>query len=265
MSKIYQGSFVSIGGTVYRCEIHKRGYKGEIGELTFPDESPLTLTWEETGKEEPVQGSYATLTIESPGDRTYIDLFTLEAGDITLRVYRDGELYWSGCLDPELYEEPYERAFGYDVELTFSDFGILKRLNWDGTGYISVDHIIRASIDAACIGPDDPDYTLLCSTQLYHTPLSLDRIGINAENFYDEDGEPRTLDEVLEAILQPLALRIIQRAGRVWVYDLNSLATAPLSEQIEGAGDSQTLAADKLINKCTFTFSPYAQADIYDG
>ncbi|MDE6802562.1 MAG: hypothetical protein K2J06_07335, partial [Muribaculaceae bacterium] len=30
-------------------------------------------------------------------------------------------------------------------------------------------------------------------------------------------------------------------------------------------GARQTLAADKLINKCTITFSPYAQSDIYDG
>lgn len=78
-----------------------------------------------------LHGSTATIQIESPGDRTYEDLYTIDVGKIRMDVYRNNSLYWSGALDPEFYEEPYERARHYVVSLTFSDFGILGRLKYN--------------------------------------------------------------------------------------------------------------------------------------
>ncbi len=179
----YSGEFVGVDGTVWRVEIQQRDYTGTVGELIFPADEPVTISWEEKGKEEPVQGSIATLSIESPGDRTYIDLYTLEAGYITMRVYRNGTLYWSGCLDPEFYEEPYERADKYDVTLTFTDFGILDRIKWETRDFVSLHDIVTAVLDRACIDTRSARYQLLSTTSLDGVPLSLSDLTVSGTNF----------------------------------------------------------------------------------
>ena len=92
----YRGSFLGINGVVWTVAILQ---------------------------EDAVCGSVATLTVVSPEDRTYEDLYSVEPGMIRMDVYKDDVLYWSGCLDPEFYEEPYSREKNYDVKFTFSDFG----------------------------------------------------------------------------------------------------------------------------------------------
>ena len=262
MALRYSGEFMDISGNRWGVNIFSKDWIGQPGELTFPGSSPLIISWEETDKIAPIQGSTATLTIESPGDRTYIDLYTIESGSITLDVTRNGSLYWRGFLDPEFYEEPYEKASNYDVQLTFSDFGILDRLNFEGQGILSLDSIIKSAL--ASSGLND-SYSLLCSTQLYQSPLTLNRIYISSENFYDEDGEPMTLRETIEAILQPLALRMIQRGGVITIYDLNALFLKATNGSIYWTGDRQTLSADIVINNAKVTFSPYNKYDLYDG
>ena len=261
----YSGEFVGVDGTVWRVEIQQRDYTGTVGELIFPADEPVTISWEEKGKEEPVQGSIATLSIESPGDRTYIDLYTLEAGYITMRVYRNGTLYWSGCLDPEFYEEPYERADKYDVTLTFTDFGILDRIKWETRDFVSLHDIVTAVLDRACIDTRSARYQLPSTTSLDGVPLSLSDLTVSGTNFFDEENEPSTFQEVLEAVLQPLALRIIQRCGQVFVYDINYLATHGTNGRIEWSGDSSTLSADRVVNSCKVTFSPYDNNTVFDG
>lgn len=263
----YKGEFVGADGTVWRAEILERGYTGTIGELTFPYDEPISIAWEDRGKEEPIQGSYATLKIESPGDRTYIDLYTLEAGYITLRIYRNDTLYWTGCLDPEFYEEPYERTDMYDVTLTFTDFGILDRIKWDSRDFNTLHQIVYKAMSLACIETidDGNGYRLMTTTGFSSTPLGLSDLTVIGANFFDEDEEPRTWLEVLEAVLQPLALRIIQRAGRMYVYDINYLATHGTNGEIDWSGSSSTLSADKVVNSCKVTFSPYDNSKVYDG
>ena len=64
-------------------------------------------------------------------------------------VYRDGVLYWSGLLDAEFYEEPYEKAANYPVSLKFSDFGVLNRLKYDLAGMRSIKEVITYCLQRA--------------------------------------------------------------------------------------------------------------------
>jgi hypothetical protein len=109
-----------------------------------------------------------------------------------------------------------------------------------------------------CGGIDDS----LISTSL--TPsgsaLSLTDIKVRSDNFYDEDGEALTLGEVIEGVLQPLALRMIQRAGKVYIYDINGLYTKAAKKQIVWDGSSQTLGVDVVYNNAKITWSTYAQS-----
>ena len=109
-----------------------------------------------------------------------------------------------------------------------------------------------------CGGIDDS----LISTQLTKngSALKLANLKVRSDNFYDEDGEAKTLADVIEGILQPLALRIVQRAGKVYVYDINGLYTKAAKKLIEWDGSSQTMGVDSVYNNAKITWSTYAQS-----
>lgn len=259
----YMGEFLSVSGTVWRAEILQEANAAfeTIGGLEFDADEPLTIEWGNKSKEEVICGSTATLKIISPGDRTYEDLYSIDVGRVRLDVYRNNALYWSGCIDTEFYEEPYEQLNGYTVSLSFTDLGVLDRLKYDLANMQTIYSIISYCVGRSginCGGIDDS----LISTQL--TPSSsafrLADIKVRSDNFYDEDGEALTLAEVIEGVLQPLALRMIQRAGKIYVYDLNGLYTKASTKQIVWDGNSQTMGVDVVYNNAKITWSTYAQS-----
>ena len=105
----YTASFVQkYTGIVYDCEIWRNQSQGPSTpvELTL-DGKPLTIEWESSDIDGVLQGSTATLTVESPSDRSIFTNMNRPDDIWMLRVYRDGALYWTGCLDMEGLEEPY--------------------------------------------------------------------------------------------------------------------------------------------------------------
>jgi hypothetical protein len=267
MHRRYTGQFISRAGVVWRVDIMQDAASPYpvVGELEFPAEEPLVIEWQREDKEEVVCGSVATLKVVSPGDRTYADLYTIAVGKIRLDVYRGGAIYWSGTIDPEFYEEPYESLRGYEVSLTFSDFGILDRIKYDLSGMQTLEGIIGYALERAGIQHSGLDVSHVTTTFTDNSAITGWRLSVRSDNFFDEDGEPSTLYEVLEGILQPLAIRIIQRAGKVYLYDLNGLYTRGTAAAIEWDGDSQTMGTDKVANNVTVSFSPYSSASLLDG
>ena len=266
MALRYMGEFLSRKGVVWRVEILQDNYSGNVGQLTFEADEALVINWKHTDKEEVICGSEATLKIESPGDRTYEDLYTIEVGKIRMDVYRENSLYWSGTLDPEFYEEPYEKARYYVVTLTFSDFGILDRLKYNLSGMQTLEAILLDAIDRSkvCASLLANSY---CTTYFAgtDTKATLSALSMRSENFYDEDAEPSTLKEVVTGILQPLAMKMIQRNGHIYIFDLNGLYTLAQSRAIVWDGDSQTMGVDKVANNVKVNFSPYSSSELLSG
>lgn len=262
----YKGEFLSRKGITWCVELLQDDYMGDTGDLTFDADEALVIEWEHRDKEEVLCGSEATIKIISPGDRTYADLYTIEVGRIRMDVYRDGMLYWSGALDPEFYEEPYQSASGYTVALTFSDFGILDRLKYNLSGMQTLQAILSDALERSSInysGVDTETYTSTYFTD--GTKATLSALSVRSDNFFDEDGEASTMKEVLEGIFQPLAMKMVQRAGKVYVFDLNGLHAAEDSNAVSWSGDTQTMSTDKVANNVKVSFSPYSSSDLLDG
>ena len=258
--KRYEGGFFSVNDVAYRIDILQEGYSGKVSEIAFGEE-PLFLEWMETDKLEPVQSSTAKLTLYSDTDRQFIDLYTIKAGSVRMDIYREDVLYWSGTLDPELYEEPYSYKDNYYVELTFSDFAILDRLGWQDKGFVTLRDLVTKCLQASCISYSDIETYI--STSISREPGALlDDVCVNGLNFFDEDGEPMTIREVLEETLRPFAMRIIQKGGKIFIYDLNSVSTAFKSEQLRWDSNDAVLGVDKVYNNVKITFSPYGVSSI---
>lgn len=262
----YWGEFRSIRDELYRIEILEEtaGIHFFSKRIGFAYDHAAVIEWSDTDKLEPVQGSSLTLTLDSDTDRRFLDLYTIEVGTIRVDVLRDGKLYWSGVLDPELYEEPFSEKQNYDVTITFSDLAVLERKTWEGRGVFSVREVIDRCLAAAGFRYDE--LVRLTSTALTPTaePLSFDEVHILGENFYDEEDEALSMREVLEETLRPFALRLVQKNGRVYLYDLNALHDQPTQHVIWSDTDA-SLGADAVYNNVKVTFSPYANGALIDG
>lgn len=255
----YSGSKLDIRGAVWRMDIFQEADEAfAVGEL---DPVSLQIEWPEKDFATALCGSAATLVLNSPSDRAYLDLYTVRPGRIRLDVYKDDALYWSGTLDPEFYEEPYERGMNYDVTLTFSDFGILERIPFDLSGLQTLEQLLLSGLAKSGVIHSGINTDFISTSFPDGTPLTLGSLSLPSENFFDEDGEASSYHEVLEGILKPLALRMVQRSGRVYIYDLNGLYTnMPATRPIRWNGTGSTLKTPSVFNNIRVTFSPYSSS-----
>ena len=266
MQAIYKGGFYSVGGTLYEVEILKEGYAGATTEIAF-GEDPLTIEWTDVDKLEPVMSSSARLQLFSDSDRQFVGLYTVETGSVRMDVYRDGSLYWSGTIDTELYEEPYAYKDGYVVEITFSDFAPLDRLRFNGSGFMTLRSLINDILNESGVRYGELIPYISTSPYLYNvvdetSGSLLDTVSVQAANFYDEDGEAMSLRKVLDETLRPLSLRLLQKDGHIYLYDLNALSTAVQPDLIAWESDDATLSVDKVYNNVKISFSPYERTSL---
>lgn len=268
--EIYHREFKSVEDNTWCIKIYdSNAPEGcESKEMSLSYETPILIEWNEVDKITPIQSSSMTLKVISEDDREYLGLYRIEPGTVKAEIYREGELYWSGMLDPELYEEPYAYKNGYEVQFTFSDFAILNRQKWEEHGPIKISALVNKIIGATGLSISSNTFGE------FSTQADIKQKGwysnfaqqyIIAENFYDEEGEAMTLHKVLEEILRPYGLSIVQKNGKAHVYDLNYLFNNAESNEIYWKGEDQLLGVDKVYNHIDITFSPFANTVISDG
>lgn len=262
----YAGKLESSDGVMWEVKILQEASEPyAVRPLDLAGEEPLVIEWGETSKDEVIYGSTATIKVLSPGDRTYEDLYCIEVGSIRLDVLREGVLYWSGTLDPEFYEEPYTRNEDYEVELTFSDLGVLDRLKYDLTGRRNCATLLEYIMNRSGVNYDHIDVSGMTTTVAGSTGSGLAQLDVRSDNFYDEDGEANTLAEVLEGVLQPLGLRIQQKNGVIWVYDLNGAYTTQRVKKTEWQREDQVMGVDIVLNNAKVTLSAYSESALMKG
>ena len=260
---------MSIAGSRYRAEIWQEGFTGKPVELTFPYETPVSIEWAEVDKLEPVMSSAATLMVVSETDRQFVNLYTTQAGSTRLDIYRNNKLYWSGMLDPEIYEEPFSRERDYEVSLTFSDFALLDRIAFEQTGTDNRQRIkLRTVLDMAVKQSGintGADWQTFLSTTTSAGASLLDGVYVSEDNFFDEDGEPMTMREVLEGVLRPFGLQMVQKDGRINLYDLHALSEGLQPRRVRWCLSDSALGVDKTYNNCELTYSPYMSSNLVEA
>jgi hypothetical protein len=258
----YYSEFRDVNGALIRAEILQESAQGYIAqEVELSADNTLSITWNSIAKEDPIQSSSVTITLASNTDRQFIDLYHVAVADVRLDLYRDGKIYWSGVMDTELYEEPFSYEKDYDVTLTFTDFGCLDRKKWNNRQLLmSIREVINTCLNYKYTEVIEHITTSRAGVQ--STEL-LDRDSVATANFYDEEENPMSCREVLEAILKPYDLHINQKNGRIYIWDWNALSELETKEII-WASDDAVLSVDKVYNNIKLTFSPYEDTDIID-
>lgn len=261
----YITEFYSLDDSHYEIEITVEGHQGDPTPIRLEGDEPCVIEWQETSKTDVVQASTCTLRVSNEHDRQMLALMVQR--NAALFVIRDGEEYWRGTLDDSVYEEPYSFKDGYVTELTFSDFGILNRMPFTLTGRQSVQRIVYHCLEGSGL---DYLYEELLTTLCHKkgpTPIKLTDLYINADRFRadgDGWGEYTSKREVLEEVLRPLGLRIVQRNGQLYIYDIEYLRDNDLSDHVVWKGTDAFLRGEPTFGWYEVGFEPDAEETLIE-
>jgi len=259
----YFREFYDLDGVKYRVEILQESEQAYIPIEVELASDPVVIEWAEVMKIDPVMPAGATLRLISMSDRQFVDLYSVEPCTIRMDVYRAGTLYWSGTLDTELFEEPYAYESRYITSVTFSDFGVLDRLAWEHKGLKTIGEIVDICLSTSQIAYDSIEKMISTTIPNIEGDIFSSCL-ISLENFYDEDGEAWTCREVLDAVLFPFAFQLRQKNGKIYISDLNSLASLP-TQDVKWLNADSMLGVEPTFNKAVIRFSPYSEAVLFDG
>lgn len=260
----YYSGFYSRDNIPYRIEIWQDAEAAFDPERITLAADPVEIEWAEVDKLEPVHSSSATLNMVSLSDRCFADLYTVAPGTIRLDILRNGALYWSGTLDTELFEEPYSYKDRYITTVTFSDFAVLDRMDWQDRGVKTMSEVLETCLAAAGFNRGVLEKRVSTGLAEGYTGDLFDDCSLMCDNFFDEDDEPSSIREVLDEMLRPFALRLKQKNGKLLLYDINGIYDTA-STAVQWRGTDAEIGVEPVYNKVTIIFSPYASATLFDG
>ena len=215
---------------LWRVEIAERGYAGSSEEMTFAGDEPIIITWEARGDEfyAPVKASEATINILCKDNLHYLSLFTSDARQFRVSIFRSGALYWRGFVTADLYSETFT-APPYTVTIKAVDgFNLLesyifKDLMSIGTsGRLSLWNLTTRCLDLLELDMEVSDWLDLYGEGMNEGVSPLRQTYIDLERLYYVYEKP-TYREILELCLLPFAGQIFQSSGALHIRRAISL------------------------------------------
>lgn len=215
----------------------------------------FSIEYPEVRKLDPVRGSQATMSLISESVFQFVDLHTDDMRGYLVKFYRSGSLYWVGWLDSELYGEELSAVPPYGVTFKASDFNIMERLRYLDASENKYGDIvplfshIRRCLDR--LGLPFQKLYIGCTTRAegitwLSTETVLHRLYMMSGNFYDEDGEPMSCREVIEEVLKPFGLMMVQKDANLYIYDYNTVRNGLPLKRFDYA--TFAFEADETIN-----------------
>ena len=242
-------------------------YTGNAKEMILASD-PVIITWDEVELTDTIQPSQLKLRILATENGQYRDIIEYQ-GLIQCQLRQSNmRVVWYGVLASRTWTEPFSREKNYFVELTFSDFGYLKRI-----AYQSWDFFMPSTEDKGSITVGDfiekacRKFTGSTTIPIRFYGMRMARIGaaefkdltVTTRNFVDGDGNGLKLYDCLEKILAAVGARIIQFAGEIRVYVPGADAYLELMLDsisiLNAAGTDAELDSVELYKKVELTYN----------
>lgn len=209
---------------------------GKSGKLFFAKDSPIEITHAYNDQFDVIMRESCTIRLLSSYALT--QLYSQDVLDNRVTVVREGEVLFTGFVEPQAYSQPYNSRFD-DVELTCIDcFSALQYRVWGDVSKDSVDYdstkaaasqMTFGAVLAKCCDAVLLDVEIVKTgipTIEGSTASVLDGVLIDTTVFFGDDEESAwTLLEVAESILQYLNLRMCLHQGKVRIYHPDILGT----------------------------------------
>ena len=134
---LYEFHRTSTNGADMLITISQKDYSGEVKRRAL-GRAPVI----KRENKDHIYGTSCELYAECLIDGEFSHLYTSDAYEYKVEVYKNNALIWTGYVSPELYSEP-DIAPPYDVQIIATDgLGELKNFNFEKRGLISIsDHL----------------------------------------------------------------------------------------------------------------------------
>lgn len=231
----YRVEYKDSAGVDKKIDIEERDFVGDRTDVDAGDD-PLNIELPANDPiyPAPVATAGCTINMISATNMQFIGLYSIDPQKIRVRIYAGGSSipYFTGYANTEVYGESYARLQDYDAYLYCNDgFATLERYKYlNGTAkYDTLEtmwNVLTRIITKmglpfqylyfACRHSCD-GVTPGTSETLWHN------LKIDQQNYYDEQDEPMTHRQVLEALLMPFGLQIRWLNGSLLVFEVQML------------------------------------------
>lgn len=228
---IYTVPFAALDDTPCVVEIEKSGYEGPSTELTA-GETPFTVSIaDDEFLYTPTRFSTARLSVVG-GDYLQ-ELFSTQYRQFRVTLLYGSVVAWCGYIKPEIYTQDYSsQLFTLEIECQ-SDLSILDSIDYTAQGtemqFVSLWWLLRRCVVYASErrGGVYVPHVYASSREAYQAGVEnvLDSITVSEQNFFDEDGQPMTLLEVLGEICKFLGWTCVDWAGDLYFVDIDHAGT----------------------------------------
>ena len=234
---LYEFHRTSTNGADMLITISQKGYNGAVKKRAL-GRAPV-IKRDNNGH---IYGTSCELYAECLVDGEFSHLYTSDAYEYKVEVYKNNTLLWAGFVSPELYSEP-DIAPPYDVQIIATDgLGELKNYNFNKRGVASILDHIKALMSNTGI---DLGFNVVSGLRYIDENGAASAIKdiLNVKLDLDHE-EGNTCYDVLQGILSSLNANITQHNGSYLMFretDFISKAGANGVEAFTAAGNNINL------------------------
>lgn len=223
---IYTIPFATVDNIPCVVEIEKEGYSGNSKELIAAG-SPFTVNIDEDDFLY-VPSRLSMATIRVVGEDYLQNLFSTAYQQYRVTFKKNNDIAWCGFIKPEMYTQDYSsQKFELEIEcmsamstLEFIDYEQME----ENKRFVSIWEILTKCISSASgrYSAVYIPYVYAKSSNDYNTNNNvLEEMRISEQNFFDEDGEPMRLKEVLEEVCKFLNWTCVDWRGELYFIDVD--------------------------------------------
>lgn len=214
----YTGSVINRSQSVFRIDIIDTENES-ISTATEVKIQELKLSRTEIKKTDSIASGSLDITLLSETNYQFLNLYTANQFQYKVKLYQDDLLIWSGHLDPEVYEEPYNYNSGYSVSITATDLGILKRNKLTITGIVSIFDIIKNAIEVSRLSFVNLYIPNTIEPNQFTPYPFFEHMYVQMTNFGDKAGFT-ILEEVLKSFR---GLKMFYISGNIYISDFDTI------------------------------------------
>lgn len=222
---IYIGKFQDIDNTDFTIKITTNGDSSSTTQLVLGS-TPITTEIETSENHIYKPCKYSCATIGIVSNDYMFDIYSATAQQNKVELYQGNSLKWVGYTTPNLYTMGYECQI---EELEIEAIDGLSTLQYYKYKPISGTKSIVKLIDIVdyLIGKCNcyTNYYISHNTVLsqYNNECLLSKLEISEQNFFDEDDEPMTMQEVLEEICRFINVSCVADGDQVYFLDYDAI------------------------------------------
>ena len=228
----YRGYFtVRDNGVDVKAKVEIFTGTGNISESSVVEvplsSDPVSITWDTARITDCLHPSQMRVSMIAESDgafRFFKNLDTTVRAVLYIQTNSGWSAWWRGALGSLTWDEPFSRANNNTVSLTFSDFGYLERIQYDGRDTaesIRVGDLLKEQL-GRIYGDNRNAIVEYKSVGMQLGNVDLDELRVLAKAFFGTDGSPFSVRDIVENVLSPVGAHIMQYNGKFVVFGLNS-------------------------------------------